>query len=238
MLMYIKYLTDSGKIHTAAYKLSHNLVHDSQLELLYELLEKYNNNICYIRDESDFKLTYNDSVLDTSEFYIEIPKNMNILQLDYPSFGSLNACITQNIVIDLGKMLQDRNGYNEHVNIKLEELDLEKNFDYLFLTDIRPGGFKNHVYKLEYTFISEGYDEYQEHSRKYINEQISNMSNSVYLINGSEMNANGKVVKDLSFENIDLLKEQISLLLSSNLDQAKISNLKITYINQENLKLE
>lgn len=235
MLLMTKYIDDQGFLKNVFFKISHNINNAEQLNIFKNnILGQYNSSVLMLRGISDFgKLITSPSRLITDQYDIDINSNtFNLLTLPEPAFGSAIECITTNLTLQTQIECQKVQSYFESIRIKLVPVDVKTDSLVLLLNEIRSTGIFTHKYELKFEFADTWTPTCNscQTGMQYLQQELNKLSDELY--SSKDMfNLDGRIITDLSVNNISVLKEEIKLLLANALMNARIRDFTITDVS-------
>lgn len=236
MLLSTTYINDEGYIKNLRYKISHNITNADQLRIFENIiLPKYNDNVLIIRGISEYGLLNATlSNLKTTQFDITLPTNgFNFINLPEPAFGSAQECVSTNLSLETQIECQKIQSYFDGIRIKLIPEDVSVDSAIILLNEVRSNGIYQHVYELTFSFADDWSSTCDtcKTGMQYLTNELTKFSNELYIVDGIG-EYSGRIINDLTVNNISVLKEQITLLLSNALTNARISDFTIKCLNQ------
>lgn len=232
MILSTTYIDDLGFVKTTLHKISHNIVNNDQLDIFKKvILKKYNESVLFIREISDYGVNSLDgSALDTKELFFKLPSpNLSILRLPEPAYGSALECIMRNLTIETQIECHKVQSYFESIRISLLPIDTSVDKITIGLSEIRSSGVYTHLYDIKLSFTDEWSstcDSCQK-GALYLRNELNKLMDNLYISQNPGYEYRGKIISDLEVNNKDLLKDQISILLSNALSDARVSDFTI-----------
>lgn len=235
MLLMTKYIDDQGFLKNIFFKISHNINNAEQLKIFkLTILSQYNSNVLILRGISDFgKLVTSASRLITDQYDIDInSNNFNILTLPEPAFGSAVECITTNLTLQTQIECQKVQSYFESIRIKLVPIDTKADALVVLLNEIRSNGIHTHKYELKFEFSEDWSPTCNtcQTGMQYLQQELAKLSEELYCAKDM-FNLDGRIITDLSVNNISVLKDEIKLLLTNALLNARVRDFTITDVS-------
>lgn len=233
MLINANYIDDLGNIKRITGKINHNITSDVQLSIFKEnILKKINESLLVLRGISDFdqELKLTKKTLKTNLLSLKFNSGSyehTILQ--EPAFGSPTECISRNLELMAQIECHKVQSYFENFRIKIIPLDIKNDSVYLPLTEIRSNGIKTTLYEFKFTFNSDWSATCNSciNGMLHLRNEFEKISNHLYMVPNNSIETEGHVITDLNVGNTDLLKEQIIILLSNALFEAKVQDFNI-----------
>ena len=161
---------------------------------------------------------------------------MNIITLQEPAFGSAYECLKINIQHMAQIECNKTSGYFDSIRIKLIPIDLIVDSAPLLLNEIRSNGIYTHQYNIKFTFDNDWSDSCEtcQTGMTYLRGEITKFTNELYISETSVV-VEGKIISDLSVNNINVLTDEIGVLLKNALINARVSKFILTEDNREPL---
>lgn len=235
MLLVTRYIDDKGEIVPLLYKITHNIVDDTQKQVLKEIIEKFNNNILIIRGISDYSYIKTDlSLLKTDKYVFDIKSSgFKYYQLPEPAMGGATECITQNINLITQIECRKVQSYFENIRIQLMNPSVNPDNHIVMFNEIRSNGIIPHTYNIKFVFSSDWSATCITCSNgmAHVRLELDKMCKYMYATENNNYSLDGFVITDLEVANIDLLKEKMMLLLANAFSEAKIVDILLDTIN-------
>ena len=235
MLLMTKYIDDQGFIKNVFYKISHNINNDDQLNIFKNtILNQFNEAVLILRGISDFGNLYTSpQSLITDQYNIDIKVNgFNFMSLPEPAFGSALECITTNLTLQTQIECQKVQSYFENIRIKLVPVDSKADAVVLLLNEIRTNGIYTHKYEIKFEFTDEWSATCNtcQTGMQYLQAELNKLSDEIYAVKDA-FSIDGRIITDLSVNNISVLKDEIKILLSNALSNARVRDFTINDIS-------
>ena len=228
MILSTKYIDDQGFIKNLRYKISHNINSAEQLRVFKEtILPSYNESVLILRGVSDFvEIVTTPTVLQTEQYKVTLPNNgFSFKTLPEPAFGSPQECVTTNLTLQTQIECQKLQSYFDNIRIKLVPVDTKLDAVTLLLNEVRSNGIHTHQYELVFQFTDD-WSSTCETCRTgllYLQNELNKLSNELYVARDTA-EFEGRIISDLTVNNISVLKEEIKLLLSNALTNARVQD--------------
>lgn len=232
MILLTRYITEEGFIKTLFYKITHNIVDSDQIDIVEKnVISKYNDSLLLLREHSDFnKVEITPTSLRTNEIYFDCKKpGLEILTLPEPCYGSPVECIKSNLSMTSQIECQKVRSYFDNIKINLIEPAQADDYTYISLTEIRSNGLYTKLYKIQFTFDQSWSTTCMSctTSLMHLKSELAKLNNEVYVDSNGDYDIEGKVIDDLSVNDMILLKGQINILLSNSIRDAKVTDFTI-----------
>lgn len=242
MLLVSKYITEDGFVKNLFYKISHNITNDLQLETFkYNVLKPMNDSILIVRGISDFGLLETTpGKLSTKQYTLDIKsKNFSYMSLPEPAFGSALECVATNLSIMTQIECQKVQSYFEPIRIKLVPVDVSQDSIILLLNEVRSNGIHTHKYQLKFEFDAHWSSTCDTciTGMTYLTSELNKLTDELYAPR-DVFKLDGRIIYDLSVNKIDVLKDEIKLLLTNALNNARVRDFTITDISDTLKELE
>lgn len=233
MILNTNYLDEFGDIRQLVYKVSHNITSDMQLAVFVEeVLKPINESLLVIRGISDFDYSpeLTKKKLKSKKLSIKYKSGgYDHIVLQEPAYGSPMECVNRNIELMTQIKCQKLQSYFESIKFNLMPLDQKSDSIYLSLTEIKSNGIITNLYEVNFKFNGEWSSTCQScvNGMLHLRNEFNKVSNQLYILPNENIEADGAIISDLNVNNTDLLKDQISILLSNALLEAKVDNFEI-----------
>lgn len=233
MILNTNYLDEFGDIKQLVYKISHNITSDVQLAVFTEeVLKPINESILVLRGISDFDYSpeLTKKKLISKKLSIKYKSGgYDHIILQEPAYGSPMECVNRNLELMTQIKCQKLQSYFESIKFNLLPFDQKSDSIYLSLTEIKSNGIITNLYEVKFKFNGEWSSTCQSciNGMLHLRNEFKKVSDQLYMLPNETINAEGAIIGDLNVNNPNLLKDQISILLSNALLEAKVDNFEI-----------
>lgn len=233
MILNTTYLDEFGDIKQLVYKISHNITSDVQLAVFTEeVLKPINESILVLRGISDFDYSpeLTKKKLKTKKLSIKYKTGgYDHIVLQEPAYGSPMECVNRNLELMTQIKCQKLQSYFESIKFNLLPLDQKSDSIYLSLTEVKSNGIITNLYEVKFVFNDHWSATCQSciNGMLHLRNEFNKVSNQLYVLPNENIDIDGVVINDLSINNSNLLKDQINILLSNALQEAKVENFEI-----------